>query len=328
MVFGEYPADMNDASILNRILQSDDEINNILQDGDTMVLDRGFRDSQKVLSDRNLKVEMPAFTNTKNKNAVLTATQANASRKVTKIRFVVETRNGNMKTVWKMFDKVWRTEDLIHLMDDFRICAGLINKFFERIISDKSDGEHIAGKMLELAEKPNHLLKIVRTDSFQKVIKNFQEFSIEDFPKLSLSDLKGIGLGTYSMRLAKGYYFEHIKANQNEFKAYICQENDCKQFCHQFYTTTNEPKLILVKMNSRFTSKKSYYTYVLIDSAGTDNNSDILLAHYCDCKSGSRTVGSCAHIMAILWYMGLGQYEDLREPAAHVNKLLVAHKNR
>ena len=44
---------------------------------------------------------------------------------------------------------------------------------------------------------------------------------------------------------------------------------------------------------------KTYAVFVLIDKALKGVNS--IIEHYCQCKSGSRTVGCCSHIMAIVW---------------------------
>lgn len=319
MVYGLYPATMNDATILNSIIQSNDEINNILQDDDVMLLDRGFRDSEQILVERGLDVKMPAFTKSKNKNAVLTTTEANESRKVTKQRFPVETRNGHFKSIWKIFSQVWRTEDLKHLMDDLRICAAFINHFFARIICNKNNAEEIGSKMLAQMEKPNRLRAIVEKNSFQKAIRQFEEFDFTHFPKLSLEDLELVGLGTYILRIAKSYYFHHLKSNNNLFNVFKCPDDIFRQYFSEFLGTA---ELILVKMNSRFQSTKSYYTFVLFDPAATGPNA--VLEYYCDCKCGSRTVGTCAHIICVTWYLGWGQHQPtIKEPAEFANNILI-----
>lgn len=63
-VLGPYLADSknNDASILNHIIQrSVDEMTNWLREGDTFIVDRGFRDSSDVLAALETKMEMHVF---------------------------------------------------------------------------------------------------------------------------------------------------------------------------------------------------------------------------------------------------------------------------
>lgn len=79
----------------------------------------------------------------------LTNKQANDSRIVTKLRWVVEARNGHLKKIWPFFAKQWTTHELIHLDEDIRIAAALINIFFKLLIPDKADGEEIARGMMK-----------------------------------------------------------------------------------------------------------------------------------------------------------------------------------
>jgi hypothetical protein len=32
---------------------------------------------------------------------------------------------------------------------------------------------------------------------------------------------------------------------------------------------------------------------------------------YCQCKSGTRVVGTCAHVVSIIWYLGFARYHNL-----------------
>ena len=63
-VLGPYLADCknNDAGILNHMIQRNaEEMKDWLQEGDTFIVDRGFRDSGDVLRDLGIKMEMPCF---------------------------------------------------------------------------------------------------------------------------------------------------------------------------------------------------------------------------------------------------------------------------
>lgn len=63
-VLGPYLSDSknNDAGILNHMIKKNaEEMRSWLNDGDTFIVDRGFRDSANVLSDIGIRMEMPCF---------------------------------------------------------------------------------------------------------------------------------------------------------------------------------------------------------------------------------------------------------------------------
>lgn len=221
-----------------------------------------------------------------------------------------------------MFDHVWSSYNLRHMMDDLRICAALINKYFPRIISDKGNEVVIANRINEMAVKDNELFKIVDSLIFQKEVKKFVQFDNKLFPKLSADDLYKIACGSYQINLAPSYYSEHIKSSDSDrFDAYICPQLVLRNRCNQFFTMTNEPHLILVKMKSRHVSRKHYYTYILFDNLSCGINS--IMGYSCDCKIGSRVVGACAHIMCVIWFLGYAQYRTIKEPSAFLNNYLI-----
>lgn len=292
-IHGPYPATLNDAKILNKIFDTNPNAFANLQENDVIVGDRAFRDTEKKLSERKLILRIPESTKERNKNAVLTRKQANQSRIVTKIRFIVEVINGRLKMVFKIFSNVWSNLNLPHLQEDLLIAAAILNKYFSRILSDIGMEEEIGKAMLERLDTPNILYGIVKKRNFQKEIKNFVPYQDNVFPRLEMRDLIMISLGTYQIKLAPTYYAEHMKLCNNEFLVYVCPEEGSSQFCNQFYTETNSPRLLCAKMKSRHKSQTSYHTYVLFDAFGA--GSSCILSYYCECKTGRRTVGCCAH---------------------------------
>lgn len=325
--YGPYSAGMNDASILNKIVEENEEMFDNFHAGDVMVLDRGFRDSIPLLQSKGLEVKIPSFTQSKGMNAPLTTNQANLSRLVTKVRYVVETKNGHMKTIWKLFDHVWPNTCVPHLMDDFEIGAALLNKYFKPIINDKHHREEIERRMLSRTNVPNTLSVIVKSKAFQRELNKFTssvDFNI--FPPLELEDLMLIVLGTYQIRLAPGYYHEHVKGNDDFFVTFICPDEICHQYCDEFCIENKQPVLMLTKMKSRYKSKKMYHTYVLFDKSG--RGPEAILAYCCDCKNGLRTVGSCSHVVCIIWYFGFARRTNsLNKPAEFLNGFFETNNN-
>ena len=78
---------------------------------------------------------MPAYLQKNEKQH--SVKEANESRLVTKIRWVVESVNGVIKT-WKYFDQVVLNINIPHIKQDFRLVCALINKFRPPCISDKA----------------------------------------------------------------------------------------------------------------------------------------------------------------------------------------------
>ena len=64
----------------------------------------------------------------------LTVEQANNSRFVTKVRWVVESRNGHLETFKALCDVPYNA--LSHIMIDYKIAASIINCFYTKLASD------------------------------------------------------------------------------------------------------------------------------------------------------------------------------------------------
>jgi hypothetical protein len=96
---------------------------------------------------------MPALLGKNQKQ--LTTMEANESRLVTKLRYVVEVTNCFCKRSFQALREV-QNQSLKHTIEDYKIAGALINKFNKRLISD-GDCEEVADKMLETLNQPNEL---------------------------------------------------------------------------------------------------------------------------------------------------------------------------
>ena len=77
----------NDASIAKNIfINNEQDILNWLHQDDVVVVDRGFRDAIRTINNFGYNVQMPDFLNGKKQMS----TQANHSRCVTKVRWIIE----------------------------------------------------------------------------------------------------------------------------------------------------------------------------------------------------------------------------------------------
>ena len=103
--FGPYLSDSknNDASMLKHIMMKNKQkVNSFFNEEDVFIVDRWFRDSVDFMNELGFNIEMPAFLYNA---AQHTSEEANASRIVTKVRWVVEAVNGVIKK-WKYFNNI------------------------------------------------------------------------------------------------------------------------------------------------------------------------------------------------------------------------------
>jgi hypothetical protein len=191
-IYSLYPATENDATIIEKVMESDKELRNLLKPGDHILVDRGFRDAvDKLQTTYRLQTHMPSCLSPRQKQ--LTTQQANQSRFVTKCRWPVEVVNGLLKTLFRSHDKVVQNVMLNHALDDFRIAGALINRFHRRLLSDEDDGLEIAEEMKRKLNTPNELETVVETLRLDRKRADFKKLdgkSITDFPKIDQNTIK------------------------------------------------------------------------------------------------------------------------------------------
>lgn len=318
-VFGPYMATENDASIMKNIMVKHPEVLNALQPFDVIVVDRGFRDIVSYLESLKFIVKIPEFADAAKPNAPLTNQKANNSRMVTKIRWVVETRNAHLKKIWSLFSARWTCRGLLTLQADIRIAAALINTFFGKLVADKYNSGEVSAKMLEKSnEKKTNFHSIIQLDTFQRKKKSFVTIKSDfRFPILSKDDMNCISLGTYQIREARRYIVEHMKTSRNHtYICFVCPSNILETFFAKIIAQKNiiEPALVLTQLSSRFRSKKAYDSFILADAS--KNGPDSIIAYYCECKHGLRTIGCCSHIMSTIFYLCYGRHSGDFKPVA------------
>jgi hypothetical protein len=104
---GLYAADgkNNDSAILKKMMESEDpSILGFLDFGDVLALDRGFRDVVEEVEDHALHTHMPNLLSKKQKQ--FSTVEANESRQVTMMRWIVESVNGRIKNEFHFFESV------------------------------------------------------------------------------------------------------------------------------------------------------------------------------------------------------------------------------
>lgn len=231
----------------------------------------------------------------------MSTSDANKSRLVTKIRWVVESSNARIKR-WRYLDRTLPTNQIPFVGDYVRIVCALSNKFFPPLSKSHSieEDEADAAKMLYLSKQVNNLQRLVEDNGLNRRPTQWQpvpECGIENFPTLDEEQLRNLTCGTYQLKLSRSYIQEHI-------------DGDCDIWFHK-----DNDRLLRVKIQSRHTSSKQYLVCIEFSDCSVD-------AWYCTCRAGARVVGMCSHIAAIIWYLSKGRHEGgkygVRDLGEHV----------
>ena len=305
--YGPFSAASNDASILDSILNhvKNNDLKNIIKPGDLMVLDRGFRDIVEDLKkDYNLKPYMPTCSKEQ-----LTTAQANQTRFITKIRWTIEAINGTIKQ-FRALEKT-RNSMLPHIMQDFRIAAAIVNRYYSKKLSDIGNETEIANLMKQRFHTKNNLANYINKHVNLKN-NNFEEIEqsqLNDFPKLDLEIIKNkITLGSYQLKMSQSYLAEHFASS-----------GDRKLFIDKDFESENEFKRIIVKIQSRHSNNMKHKLVIQYKPDDIDESN---ISWACSCFSGLRTVGCCVHIATVIYYYSHGKYlAKLTLPGRFLNNL-------
>ncbi|XP_060552147.1 uncharacterized protein LOC132713522 [Ruditapes philippinarum] len=281
-VLGPYFADSknNDASILKHILNNNiQEIKSWIDPSDICVVDRGFRDAIELMKELGIQAEMPAFMKRTEKQ--MTTDDANASRFVTKVRWVVEAANARIKR-WKYLSHVLPTNQVPYIGDYVSIICALCNKYLPPINQTQELDSTLASQMRDRLSGNLCLQDFVEEhDLARRSVAHWTTTeSLTDFPKLSETILRILTLGTYQLKLSSSYVQEYISGT--------CD----------FHLHKEIPGLLRVRLQSRHIASKSYLVWLKYDE-------DHVIAWYCKCRAGARTVGTCSHVAAVIWYLGM-----------------------
>ena len=57
-----------------------------------------------------------------------------------------------------------------------------------------------------------------------------------------------------------------------------------------------------------------------------DNLQDPVVGWYCECKASAHTVGCCAHVATIIWYLGKGKQSQYKPKSLDLQKITNSFK--
>lgn len=298
----------NDAALLRNEYRRDTEmIRNWFQENDIFVVDRGYRDAIPMLQELGIDHRMP--TNVRAGNQQLSVEEANGNRLITKTRWIVEARNGHFKSIFKFFSEVISMNHAVHLQDFYKICGAIINKYHDPVLMRGADIAQ-AEMLLQRSREDNTLKLIVDNENLLRRhgrFVNLENNHVPDFPRLTLEYLRDLTVGTYQLKLAPSYIQDTTQREQN---------NDLQiDMANQLANT------IRLRIWSRFQNRVKHQIWIEYHQEIT--------GYYCTCKSGARTVGTCAHVASVLWFLGYSRYENnVKYPSVKLLEQIADASNR
>ncbi|CAF1173234.1 unnamed protein product [Didymodactylos carnosus] len=289
-VLGPFFADgkNNDSEITKHLLYNNVQgFQNWMKPGDVIVVDRGFRDCLADLQKFGYETKMPLFL--KKDQTQYTTAEANKTRLITKVRWVIESANGRVKQ-WRFFSNIVPNTMIEKIGSYFEIVCALINCYRPVFVKDTSKDKEIDQKILELAHETNKIKEYIDKikDKSEKQLKwtsiNATD-SVSNFPKMDFDELQVLTLGTYQLKQARSYITEHL----SEDGAFLVKVANKKQ------------DLLRARIQSRHRNAVKYELYI-------QYNNRQITGWYCKCPNGSRVVGCCAHIASVMYYLAFARY--------------------
>ncbi|XP_063538105.1 uncharacterized protein LOC134747411 [Cydia strobilella] len=156
----------------------------------------------------------------------LSTEDANKSRLVTIVRWVVEVINGRLKRYFKLLRQVYCNRALSDTFNDVRIAAALTNVFKEPL-GDSPYANQIIEIINERREIPNLLGNYVVQHNINRQRAAFRNMTdaevveVTRFPRLTIDELVLIALGTYQIKLARSYLSEQVR--NGVYQIEICE---------------------------------------------------------------------------------------------------------
>lgn len=119
-------------------------------------MDRGFRDCVSVMETLGLDVMMPPFLDGRRQ---LPTEEANQSRCITKVRWVVEAANRRIKQ-FKYFANTVQNSSLLYLENDLSFVCAVINAYHQTMNTSKPEDIAISQKITQLVYQKNQLQSV------------------------------------------------------------------------------------------------------------------------------------------------------------------------
>lgn len=274
------------------------------QNGDIVLVDRGYRDCIPFLEQLGIESRMPALLERGQRQ--LTTEDANQSRIVTILRWVVEARQGHFRSIFKIFDHTFEIQNGKHVGDYYRICGAILNRYHPPITRRDATVER-ARQMRARAQVPNVVQARVELENLTR--RNAQwrrlENQVPNFPRLEIDFLRDLTFGVYQVNLSPGYIQDLLNIDNNNQN----NNDDDEEREMLIDESINENNSIRVRVKSRFWAARRHQVFISFIDDPQPEDESVITGYYCTCQVGARTLGTCAHVSCVLWYLGWARHQ-------------------
>ena len=128
---------------------------------------------------------------------------------------------------------------------------------------------------------------------------NLTSDQVLDFPELNIQQLTLFMTGTYQLHQAISYLGEmmHDNNDMSHIPISVLKNDD-----------TAITKTLKCLVQSRHINAKKYR--VFIRYYPSTNSIDGICSYCCECANGTRTIGCCSHISALIFYLSHARYQS------------------
>ncbi|XP_074595434.1 uncharacterized protein LOC141850664 [Brevipalpus obovatus] len=204
----------NDATIFRRIANSDSSFARYFRPGDSFIFDRGFRDAVGEFRSKGFNVFVPASAAGREQ---LPWSDANKTRIVTKLRWVVEAVNGRLKKQFRARHHIVENTNIESKLKELKICCAIINKYGERFISDKTHTNEIIQRILSRKDLEQKLKPFVEQNGLERKRTCFRTLDLRIErpinPAFTMDELYLIATGSYLVKYIDAYIDACREAN-------------------------------------------------------------------------------------------------------------------
>ena len=127
-------------------------------------MDRGYRDVLPLLENLDSHHEIPILLQLGQHQ--LDTQAANDSRIITKTKWLVEARNGHIKSVIQFFEGTFFMSHTINIGNFYRIVGAILDKYLEPNVMEVATAE-VAERILEKSRTPNVIQARIEMDNLQ-----------------------------------------------------------------------------------------------------------------------------------------------------------------
>ena len=249
----------------------------------------------------------------------MTADEADISRMVTRVRHIVERNFGRLKKTFRILDgrvdHKYLAKNSLNKM--YRIIASISNAFFSKLsedsVNDLLDLQTIQNRDVDGKKQ---FVNAIQTNSYNTGWKkaSFEKLVESNLvPEFSLKDIRQFQCGTWGLELSKPYlnncndftFYTHKKhANAIKIKGIKSKHKNQSRTVHLSFNTHKTIPSYL--MNANCTIEWDDLGYKIENPKINDLTGNLgNLYSFCSCIQGKRTVGGCAHIIAVLTQFAL-----------------------